>query len=133
VGERVGTSAALLQALFEGPADSGALAGRLARRGLRRVEIGSAEIARGLRELLRGGMLRTWRRASRGASGTRTAFYELTSAGVAEATRAAASGARPGRARAGSKAVDRRLKRSLDISAVAEALGRRGARSASRR
>jgi DNA-binding PadR family transcriptional regulator len=131
----VGTKAALLQALFAGPADSVALARRLARPGLGRFAAGSPEIGRSLRELVRCGLLRTWLGRARRSPGKRTAYYELTLAGVAEAevVREALKGltadARSRRGRTGGKAVDRRLKRSLDISAVAGALRRRGAGS----
>lgn len=135
VGEHTGTRAALLQALFAGPADSDALARRVAR-GHGRLTSGPPEVARALRELVRSGLLRRWpgRSGGRGA-----AYYELTSAGVAEAealreaSLGFATAPRSRGARAGSKTVDRRLKRSLDISAVAGALGRRGVGSTSRR
>ena len=133
VGKWVGTKAALLQALFLGPADSGTLAGRLSGRGGARVVVGSAEISRSLRDLVRSGLLRSWRGPSRPLPGKRRlAFYELTAAGVAEAAELA-TGPRTRVGRTRGKAIDRRLKRSLDISAVAGALRRRGAGPTSRR
>lgn len=137
MGHGLGTKAAVLEALFLGPADTRTLAGRLGSRGAR-VAHGSAELSRSLGELVRSGLLRSWRGPSPSLPGKRRlVFYELTAAGVSEAGAltepATGRRTRVPRGRTQGKAIERRLKRSLDISAVAGALRRRRPDPASHR
>jgi DNA-binding PadR family transcriptional regulator len=127
----MGTRAALLQALFCGPADAEALGKRVARRGRGRVPSTPREISRSLSDLLARGLLRRWQGSGPVAAGRRRrTFYELTAEGVAEAeaVRDALAGFvadAPLRSRREDpRKIDARLRRSLDISAVAGALRR---------
>jgi DNA-binding PadR family transcriptional regulator len=89
------------------------------------------EISTSLQDLVARGLVRTWQGSKKGPRpGRRRAFYELTASGVAVAEtvsdEGAAQGAGAGTGDAGesARAIDARLRRSLEISAVADALRR---------
>jgi len=124
------TKAALLQALFAGPGYGLELIERVGQRTNGRVRLGQGSVYPALRDLENAGLVRSWtgRRDVRGAGRPRV-YYELTVAGVGAATalRDAVIGfVQAGEAEPGpSKAVEARLRRGLDLSAVARSLRRR--------
>jgi PadR family transcriptional regulator PadR len=129
------TKAALLQALFAGPGYGLELIERVAERTGRRVRLGQGSVYPALRDLKAAGLVRSWtgRWGVKGAGRPRV-YYELTVAGVgaASALRDAVIGfVAAGEGEPGfSKTVEARLKRGLDLSAVARSL--RGRRSEGR-
>jgi DNA-binding PadR family transcriptional regulator len=121
MGRPKGEGSAVLEALFRGPAAADSLGDQDSDRQI-------------LRDLVARGLVRRWQEPKSLRPGRRRAFYELTAAGVAaaEALFSAAgrsvAESRPSKTRGGAGGVDARLRRSLEISAVASAL--RGSRKA---
>jgi DNA-binding PadR family transcriptional regulator len=117
----------LLQALLQGPVSDEALRrGILARS--RRPTL--PELSGGLRDLVAHGLVRCWQEPGPARRrGGRSGFYELTASGVAEAEALLAprdhdEAAPVSRAEDAAPGIDARLRRSLEISAVAGSLWR---------
>lgn len=127
--------AALLQALFAGPGDRLDLIARIAERARGQSRPGPKTVSQALRELEAAGLVRHWGvRAGEGRAGDPSVYYELTVEGVSASTslRDAVAGFLVdddgGKGPAGRvRGMDARLRRSLEISALAQGL-RRGSR-----
>jgi DNA-binding HxlR family transcriptional regulator len=121
--------AALLQALFAGPGDRLDLVARIAERARAQPRPAPKLMSQALRELESAGLVRHWGvRAGEGRATDPSVYYELTVEGVSAATalREAVAGflADEGDATGESRArgMDARLRRSLEISALAQSL-----------
>jgi DNA-binding PadR family transcriptional regulator len=126
--------AALLQALFAGPGDRLDLIERVTEHARGEPKLAPKSVAQALRELEAAGLVRHWgvRSGERRASDP-SVYYELTVEGVASAgaLRDVIAGfltGGGGRGRRGTaQGMEARLRRSLEISALAQNL-RRGSR-----
>jgi DNA-binding PadR family transcriptional regulator len=126
--------AALLQALFAGPGDRLDLIARIAERARGQSRAAPRTVTQALRELEAAGLLRHWGvRAGEGRATDPSVYYELTVEGVSASTalRDAVAGFlddhEGGKGRVKVRGMDARLRRSLEISALAQSL-RRGTR-----
>jgi hypothetical protein len=126
--------AVLLQALFAGPGDRLDLIGRIAERARGQARSAPKVVSQALRELEGAGLVRHWGvRAGEGRATDPSVYYELTVEGVSASTQlrdAVAGfleGDDAGRGRGSIAGMDARLRRSLEISALAQSL-RRGSR-----
>jgi len=125
------TKATLLQALFAGPGYGLELIERVAKGTGGRVRLGQGSVYPALRELEARRLVRSWTGPTNGRrAGRPRLYYELTVAGVATATAlretvaafVAASGPTP--ASGDARAMESRLQRSLDLSALGRILRR---------
>jgi DNA-binding PadR family transcriptional regulator len=124
--------AALLQALFAGPGDRLDLIARIAERARAEPRPAPKVMSQALRELESTGLVRHWGvRSGEGRATDPSVYYELTVEGVSAATslREAVAGflGDEGDSRGQARGMDARLRRSLEISALAQSL-RRGSR-----
>jgi len=126
--------AALLQALFAGPGDRLDLIARIAERARGQPRPAPKTVSQALRELEAAALVRHWGvRAGEGRASDPSVYYELTVDGVAASTalRDAVAGflvdEESGKGRGRIRGMDARLRRSLEISALAQSL-RRGSR-----
>jgi DNA-binding PadR family transcriptional regulator len=126
--------AALLPALFSGPGDRLDLIDRITERTRGEEKLTSRRVSQALRELEKAGLVRHWgvRRGER-RSGDPSVYYELTVEGVtaSAALREIVAGflidSEDRARRKGERGMEARLRRSLEISALAQNL-RRGNR-----
>ena len=124
------TKATLLQALFAGPGYGLELIERVAKGTGGRVRLGQGSVYPALRELEARRLVRSWTGPTNGRrAGRPRLYYELTVAGVATATAlretVAAFVAASGAALSGDvRAMESRLRRSLDLSALGRVLKR---------
>ncbi|MFI5182896.1 MAG: hypothetical protein ACHQNV_00740 [Vicinamibacteria bacterium] len=124
----------LLQALFSGPADRIALIERVTEGARGKAGLTPRRLSQTLKDLEAAGLVRHWSvRPAEGRTRDTSVYYELTVKGVTAAgvlrdllAGLRAAGGRPGRRRA-EGSMEARLKRSLEISALAQDL-RRGSR-----
>jgi DNA-binding PadR family transcriptional regulator len=121
--------AALLQALFAGPGDRLDLVARIAERARAQPRPAPKVMSHALRELESEGLVRHWGvRAGEGRATDPSVYYELTVEGVSAATalREAVAGfltdEGESKGRGGVRGMDARLRRSLEISALARSL-----------
>lgn len=125
--------AALLQALFAGPGDRLDLMGRVAEHLPHEAKWPPRAVLQSLRELEAAGLVRHWGvRSGERRAGDASVYYELTVEGVAASSGlrdvvAGFAGDEERRPREKTPAMDARLRRSLEISALAQNL-RRGSR-----
>lgn len=121
--------AALLQALFAGPGDRLDLVARIAEHARAQARPAPKVMSQALRELESAGLVRHWGvRAGEGRATDPSVYYELTVEGVSAATalREAVAGflgeEGGSKVRGGVRGMDARLRRSLEISALAQSL-----------
>ena len=124
------TKATLLQALFAGPGYGLELIERVAKGTGGRVRLRQGSVYPALHELEARRLVRSWTGRTKGRrAGRPRLYYELTVAGVTTAaalreTLAAFVAAGGAASSAGARAMESRLRRSLDLSALGRALKR---------